>query len=184
MPKKVKMNRPDLALRRTYPGQVTWQVWLKATPVKYTTTVTTGIIATVNAVTSAAVTSFSTRFGSTFNEYRIVRCRWKIRFFSSTNPGVVQFWVDEQSSSVPTLVEARERYTRTLSASSVESRSEIAWTCSDPADLAYQAIAATSIPATLKFYTDNAVFGSSVVATDYFEVSPEFEFQFRGLVGV
>lgn len=174
----------ELSLIRTYPKQVVWQTWLPALPVKATTTVATGGISGLYQISPAAIQSFATRFGSTFVEYRIIRARFRIRFFSSTNPGVVQFFMDEKVGAVPTLAEAQERYTLSLSASSTDTEPVLKWVSADPLDLQYQPIGTTTPLAYFKYFTNNANFGSSIVALDYFEISPEFEFQFRGLQGV
>jgi len=181
---KQKERELELTLIRTYPRQAVWEVWLPGSPVKLTTTVTTGLIAQSLPVSSASVAGFATRFGSTFVEYRIVRAHWRVRFFSSTNPGVIQFWIDEKSNAAPTLAEAQERYTLTCSAASIDTQPMLKWICSDPLDLQYLAISATANVSSFKSFTNNAQFGSSIVATDYVEIEPEFQFQFRGLLGV
>lgn len=196
-PRKVANRRPnfaknkvskekilELSLVKTYPNQVVWETWLPGTPVKRTTTVTTGLIASGIAISSASIASFAARFGSTFVEYRMIRAKFKIRFFSSTNPGVVQFWLDEKSASTPTLAEAQERAVLSCSASSVDVMSELDWTSGDTLDLQYLAIGTATTLCTFKEYTNNANFGSSTVATDYYEVVPSFQLQFRGLQGV
>jgi hypothetical protein len=152
--------------------------------VKETTTVTTGLIASTYGVNSGNVTSFATRFGSTFVEFRIVQAEACLRLFSSTNPGVIQCWYDEKSASAPTLVEAQERFISSVNASAVDTRPKWLWTAADPLDLQYAAINGGNTPVTFKFYTNNANFGSSIVATDYFEVEVRMRFQFRGLLGV
>ena len=174
----------ELALIKSYPNQVVWETWLPGTPVKRTTTVTTGVIATGIAVSSASIQAFATRFGSTFVEYRIIRAKFRIRLFSSTNPGLLQFWLDEKSAGTPTLVEAQERAVLSCSAAAIDTMSELDWTSSDTLDLQYLAIATASTLCTFKEYTNNANFGSSIVATDYYEVIPAFQLQFRGLQGV
>lgn len=181
--KKTEKNL-EISLIRTYPHQVAWQVWLPGSPTKFTTTVTSGLIASGIAITSNSITSFATRFGSTFVEHRIIRAIFRIRFFSSTNPGVIQFWIDEKSTSTPTLAEAQERAVLIESASGTSRQPVIKWVCADPLDLQYSAIGTPVTLATFKCYTNNANFGSSAVATDYFEVEPVFELQFRGLAGV
>jgi hypothetical protein len=182
----IKKREKDLevSLIRSYPKQVVWQTWLPALPVKIRTTVTTGLIASTYFVQSGTIQSFATRFGSTFVEYRIIRARFRIRFFSSTNPGIVQFWIDEKVFASATLAEAQERATHSLSASATDLQTVVKWVSADPLDLQYLPIATATTLASLKFYSDNANFGSSIVATDYFEIVPEFEIQFRGLQGV
>jgi hypothetical protein len=157
---------------------------LPALPAKGTTTVTTGLITFSYPISISEIYSFATRFGSTFVEYRIVRARFRIRMFSSTNPGVLQLWFDEQSSGTPTLAEAYERYIDVLSASAVDTQPLLRWVCADPLDLEYRPIGTSYTPCTFKMYTNNSTFGSSAVAADYFEVEPEFQVQFRGLQGV
>jgi len=174
----------EIQLIRTYPRQVVWDVWLPGLPVKETTTVTTGVIASTYRVYSSTIASFATRFGSTFVEYRIVKAVATLRLFSSTNPGVIQCWFDEQSNATPTSAEAKERYISSVSASAIDTRPKWTWTAGDPQDLAYQPIGTVFNPVTFKFYTDNSNFGSSVVATDYFEVEMGLRFQFRGLQGI
>jgi len=179
-----KEKNMELTLIRTYPHQVAWEVWIPATPSKFTTTVTTGFIAGTFNVRASNVGSYVTRFTSTFVEYRIVRAIFKIRLFSSTNPGVLQFWLDEQVTAPPTLAEAQERAVMIISASAVDQKPVLKWVAADPLDLQYIPIATSVTPVTFKVYTNNANFGSSIVATDYLEVEPVFQFQFRGLVGV
>lgn len=179
-----KMKQLELQLIKSYPKQVTFQCWLPGTPTKFTTLVTTGLINGIINVSPQNVTNFVTRFASTFVEYRIVRAKFRIRLFSSTNPGVLQFWMDEKSSNSPTLAEANERATLILNASAVDRAISMKWTCADPSDLMYVSTSSSFNPAAFKVYTNNANFGSSIVATDYLEVEPLFQFQFRGLMGV
>jgi hypothetical protein len=173
----------EITLIRSYPRQIAWDVWLPGIPVKETTTVTTGLINSVYQIVSSNIVSFAVRFGATFVEYRIVQALAKLRLFSSTNPGVIQSWFDEQTTTTPALVEAQERYILSTSAASVDTRPQLMWTCADPLDLQYHAIGTAYTPVSFKFYTNNANFGSSVVATDYFEVEVSMRVQFRGLLG-
>jgi len=180
-----KERELELTLIRTYPRQAVWEVWLPGLPTKVVTTVTTGAIAVSLACSITNIQAFATRFSQTFVEYRIIRAHWRIRFFSSTNPGVIQFWIDEKSAAVPTLVEAQERATLICSAASVDTQPVLSWVNSDPVDLQYLATTAgATVLASFKAFSNNANFGSSVVATDYFEIEPEFQAQFRGLQGV
>ncbi len=168
----------------SYPRQVVTEMWIPGTPSVLTTTVTTGVIAFAQTITNSNVTSFSTRFGSTFLEYRIIKAEFAVRMFSSTNPGLIQAWIDEQSNSTPTLAEAQERAVVSWSAGSVDRTNILRWSSTDIDDLGYIAIASSNAIATFKAYTNNANFGSSAAATAYAEVVPRFCFQFRGLVGV
>jgi len=178
------MKALEVKLIRSYPNQAVWQVWIPGTPTKFTTTVTTGVIAGTSIVNITNISAFATRFSSTFVEYRIIRARFRVRLFSSTNPGVLHFWIDEKTTSAPTLAEATERATLVVSASAIDRQPELSWTAADPVDLAYNGTSTALNSATFKVYSNNANFGSSIVATDYLEIEPMFELQFRGLQGV
>jgi len=176
-----KEKNLELTLIRTYPHQVAWEVWLPATPTKLTTTVGTGVISSIYPINIGQILNFATRFGGTFVEYRIIRAMFQIRLFNSTNPGVIQFWLDEKNNAAPTVTEATERAILSLSASATDTRPTMKWTNADPLDLQYSPIATVVNVAFFKTYTNNALFGSSAVATDYVEFIPVFQFQFRGL---
>lgn len=183
-PNSLPMRNLQLELIPSYPKQVVFEAWLPATPVKFSTTVTTGSIAGTSAVSINNISAFATRFASTFVEYRIIKANFRVRLFSSINPGVLQMWIDELSTTAPTLNEARERATLIVSASSNNRIPAQKWVNADFNDLQYRATSTSFTAATFKIYTDNAIFGSSIVATDYLEVEPEFLVQFRGLQGV
>jgi len=178
-----KEKNLELQLIKSYPNQICWQVKLPATPIKLTTTVTTGLIANALNVNILGINNFASRFGATFVEYRIIKANFAVKFFSSTNPGIIQFWMDEKVTSAPTSTEALERYVLSSPAAAVDRPRALEWICSDPLDLQYQPIGTTYTPATFKSFTNNTNFGSSIVATDYCEILPHFLFQFRGLQG-
>jgi hypothetical protein len=173
-----------ISLVPSYPKQVVWQSWLPAAPRKLTTTVTTGLIADAYTVSFGIPTNFATRFGSTWVEARVVRAKFAVRMFSSTNSGVLRFWYDEKLASAPTLVEAQERAMLSVNASDITVRSAPEWTCTDITDLGYLSVSAPATKVTFKSYTDNANFGSSIIALDYCEICPEVLVQFRGLQGI
>jgi len=173
-----------LKLVPSYPRQVIWQSWLPAAPRKLTTTVTTGVIADAYQVSFSIPTSFATRFGSTFVEARVTHAKFAIRMFSSTNPGVIRFFFDEKTTAIPTLVEAQERAILTINCSDVDRSRSLQWVCTDITDAGYLGIGSANTKVTFKSYTDNANFGSSIVATDYCELLPQVLVQFRGLLGV
>jgi hypothetical protein len=177
--KGVKINRLP-ALIPAFPGQVTKSFKLEATPLTIVTTVTTGVIAQVFAVKASNIANFATRFAPLFEEYRIVRARFTVRCFSSTNPGLLIHWIDEKQTAAPTSAEALQKSMKSFSASS-PSPHVITWTANDPLDLQYIDTGTTATElATYKIYTDNALFGSSIVVTAYATVVPEFWVQFRG----
>jgi hypothetical protein len=182
----VKKNEKKLEIQLvpSFARQVCWDTWLPGLPVKATTTVTTGVIAASYVINKSNLQGFATRFASTFDEYRIVQARFLFRMFSSVNPGTIMIFIDENSTGVPVLAEAQERFIINPSASDVGRTHQLSWTAADPQDLLYNPLATGFTPATMKVYTDNANFGSSIVATDYFEMNAFFRIQFRGLAAV
>jgi hypothetical protein len=172
-----------LTLIRAYPGQIVWESWIPGAPVKLTTVVATGVISLSLAVSPANIDGFAARFSNTFQEYRIVRAKVTIRMFSSTNPGIIQFWWDENDVAAPSVTDAVQRFTQSVNASATSMNEVMQWSASDPKDLQYvQTTGTFPVPVSFKAYTNNANFASSIVASDYFEVIPEFQFQFRGLI--
>lgn len=168
------------ALLPAYPGQVVKQFKVEASPLLLTTTVTTGVIAQVYAVKANNIANFATRFGVLFEEYRIVKARFTVKCFASTNTGLFVNWVDEKQTGNPTSTEALQKSLKAFACSS-PSPHVLTWTANDPLDLQYIDIATiTTELATFKIYTDATFFGSSIIATPYAQVFPEFWVQFRG----
>jgi hypothetical protein len=186
MPKRGSKNQNKSTTRlppllQAYNGQLVKQFKVEATPLTVLTTVTTGVIAQVFAVKASNVANFATRFGALFEEYRIVKAKFTFKCFSSTNPGLFIHWVDEKQTANPTSAEALQKSVKSFPASS-PSPHVLTWIANDPLDLQYVDIGTTSTElCTYKVYTDNTLFGSSIVATAYGTVFPEFWIQFRGL---
>lgn len=163
-----------------YNGQVVKMFKLEATPQTVSTTVTTGVIAQVFAVKASNIANFATRFGALFEEYRIVKAKFSVKCFSSTNPGLLVHWVDEKQTANPTSAEALQKTVKSFSASS-PSPHVLTWVSNDPLDLQFIDIGTlTTELCTYKLYTDTAFFGSSIVATAYATIFVEFWVQFRG----
>jgi hypothetical protein len=159
-------------------------VKLQAGSIPYTTATTTGIIAATYQIKASNINGFTTRFGSTFVEFRIIRASMKVNLSSSTNTGSIAMWFDEKSTSAPTSTEANERATVVCPAGCGRPQT-MKWVVRDPVDMDYQPIGTLTLAlATWKIYTDAAIFGSTGVATVYATVTPTFEVQFRGLQGV
>lgn len=167
------------ALLPAYPGQVTKAFVLEGIPVLLTTTVTTGVVAAIAGTSSAQIQNFATRFGPLFEEYRVVRVKFSTRCFSSTNPGLFVHWIDEKQVANPTSAEALQKSKASFNCSSPSPHTLI-WTANDPLDLQYNDIGTAVNLATYKIYTDNANFGSSVVATAYGQITLTMHVQFRG----
>jgi len=132
-------------------------------------------------IDKTAINAFATRFGATWSEYRITEVIMKIRMMSSINPGLVQFWFDEQSITAPTATEAVQRAALSMSASDIAPRS-IVWRPTDINDLTYVPIGTTQTVCSYKTYTDNANFGSANTVVNYLVLAPLFRVQFRGIV--
>lgn len=131
---------------------------------------------------TGAITNWADRFQDVFEEYRVILATLKINCFSSTNPGVINAWVDETASTAPTATAAVERTVLKFSAASVEKSHVLSWKPVSLPDMAYTPVATALNPAWFKIYTDNTSFGSSVTATQYFTYLATFTVQFRGFV--
>jgi len=174
--------RRELSDSPAYQGQVSWRVRLPGAAVKLTTTVTTGVIANALQLTSADIVGFATRFGSTFDEYRTVGADVELIPLAAST-GEMNFWFDEKSTAAPTSNEAQERTSVHCAINSAASGSHrtMRWRARDLLDLQYSPIGTLSQPVTFKSYTDNALFGATIVATDVYIVKVLFLIEFRGL---
>lgn len=181
-PKKRQNMDPGLLMRPAFKGQTCVALKVEASPIVFTTTVTTGVISAKIDVQSSAIANFATKFGSLFEEYRIVKAVFATKLFNSTSPGLITSWVDEKNASSPTLAEAiaKSSNQNSFNASSINRTRTLTWTPHDPLDLQYIAIGANTVVSTFKAYTDNINFGSSAVALPYFAVYTTYTIQFRG----
>jgi hypothetical protein len=144
----------------------------------------TGSIAVALAVNANAVANFATRFGDLFEEYRIVKVEYRMKFFDSTAKGLLVSWVDEKNIGAPTLAESRTKSTGELTTnlSRVNRDLMLKWTPHDTVDLQYLDTLASPISiAALKLYSDSANYGTLASALPLFEVYQTYTMQFRGL---
>jgi hypothetical protein len=166
-----------------YAGQQKSVFRLPGTPTLLTTTVTSGLIANSTNISTGNISGFSTRFGSTFDEYRILGCDVIMRpVAASTGISVVMF--DEKSSAVPTSSDAANRVGRRLinsNASSDGGSVVMKWRARDLVDLQYTAIGTGVTPCYVKVYTDAATWGAPVVATALWIIEPMLIIEFRGI---
>lgn len=167
---------------RSYTGQATWKFKVPGLATKLTSTVTTGVISNSYGISIANVLGFATRFGATFDEYRILRSEVQIRPISSLT-GVTVFFFDEKSATAPTANESTERVGMRVPNSNASDSSVLSmiWTARDLLDLEYTAIGTTVTPVYFKTYTDNNGWGTTTVASDLWIVEPLITFEFRGL---
>jgi hypothetical protein len=187
--RKIKRNRsknhdPVLDMRPAFKGQVCQSMKVECTPLLFSSAITTGLINPVFTVSTASVSNFATRFGSLYEEYRIVKAKFSVRLFSSINPGLLIMWVDEKSASAPTLAESRTKSNARdiVNGSATNRTPTLTWTPHDPVDQQYTAISTNTVFASFKIYSDNTNYGSYNVVTSYGEIFAEFTFQFRGLI--
>lgn len=183
--KKFRNRKPRnrvgvLSLQPSYDGQVCVQMKIPSFTASLSTTVGTGAIANVTTIGSAIVTNWATRFQSLYEEFRIISCTAKVDCFSSNNPGQIRCYWDEKSATAPTAATASTRGQFVFSASDVTKRHSSTWMARDLLDLQYSPVATNPAPVYFKLYTDNASYGSSIVATGYVSVSFMMVVQFRG----
>jgi hypothetical protein len=156
------------------------QVWIPGTPEVLSTTVTTGQIAEATTLSNALIPNLTTRWQA-WLDHRIVKFRIKLTNFSSTNPGLMSHWFDEESSATPTAVLAINAKAKRFGASVIGTHT-IEFVVQDPTQLNYSALGVVTNYGYYKLYTNNADFGSSIVATQYCLKETEMLVQFRGFV--
>ncbi len=192
-PRRTKKKGGQPSIPRTlsdgpaYSGQYKARMTLPGIPFLLSTTVTTGVIASVTNLQvyengGFGVQGFTTRFGSTFDEYRILGANVKVRPVSaSTGVSVMSF--DEKSSSAPTANSAMERVGLRLPNTNANNKSCVVmrWRARDLLDLQYTAIGTLVTPCYFKVYTDLATWGAPAAVTPLWLVEPEFLVEFRGL---
>jgi hypothetical protein len=187
---QVKKNRlnvpkgdPNLRLRKAFPGQPTYQAVVSSDFQKLSTTVTTGLIASVVTINNALITNFAARFPG-FEEFRIIRAVMKVTCFSSSNPGRIILFVDDDDNTVPTLQIARNRKYVMFGASDVGKTHQLTYTPHDLQNLNYAQVGTAGVDiGYFKFFTNNTNLGSSIVATDYLDYTVDLTIQFRGFQG-
>jgi hypothetical protein len=171
---------------RSFPLQPLAEHWVPQATAVLSTTVATGVITlafgAADCVTNT--TQWAARFGNTYEEYRVVKCVTMLRFFSVINPGVVCAYYEERSATVPSAASALEKASHRLAASSSDYARSLVWTPTDLTDLNFKSTGTASSPVYIKIYTDNANFGSSIVATPYLLLEVKALVQFRGYATV
>jgi len=179
--KNKKQGNRKLASPKAFsPGVVAITMNIETFVAKYTTTVTTGVIATNNSIQAAMIDSFAARFVG-FDQYRIRSVRFQMDCCASTNPGVINVWVEPSGAGVPNATNAKDNYTCTFSAGDNSKHHILTYNPRDPATQVWTAVATTTSPiGYLKVYTNNADFAASTVATDYLVVMATLVIEFRG----
>jgi hypothetical protein len=165
-----------------FAGQQCFKVRLPGTSGLLPTTVTSGVCQYALPLSTAQITGFATRFGSTFDEYRILSVTMKVRAVSIAT-GISCTWFDEKSNASPTVNECYERTHLTVPNNNADPKSQfpMSWRAKDLLDLQYSPIATVSTPAYWKIYSDAANFGAPVAVTPLWYVESDFLIEFRGL---
>jgi hypothetical protein len=156
---------------------------ITAEPALLSTTVTTGLIAFAYQIAPGNVENWATRFGGTFDEYRIVSVTVRVRPVSAAS-GVSAMWFDEKVVATPTLTEAQSRNLSLYSNTNAAARSFVTlrWQARDLLDLQYTPTGTTTVaPVTFKIYSDSANYGGPIAATAVWLIEPEFTIDFRGI---
>lgn len=172
----------SLTSKPTYRGDKSWFFDLPGLPLIYSTTVTTGLIAqTYDFNPQASLVGWSSRFGSTFDEYRVVRCSVECIPIGINN-GVTALFMSETNLGTPTIFEAEERRAQYLK-NNLQFRNNkfLYWRAQDTSDETWFAIGNSHAFATVSIYTDNANLGSPVAVVPLVMIRPLYRVQFRGL---
>lgn len=165
-----------------YSGQQRVVLQLEGGASLVSTTITTGVIASAYPISSNAITGFATRFGSTFDEYRILKARFRITPVSPST-GVSKMWFDEKSSAAPTVNESNERTALALPNTNANSKSKqsMIWVARDLLDLEYLPIGTVSVVAYHKIYTDTGNWAAPTAVTPLWIIEPIITVEFRGI---
>jgi len=171
--------------RAAFSGQPICILDVPITPVRLTTTITTGVATGTFQVMANQTSAFAARFGTVFNEYRIRHAVWKVSPIGpSTTSGIGLCFLDEQNTGVtPTLLDTQNNPTKQVSLSNAEKPITLRWTARDLGDLDFITISTVNqATAAMKFYTDNAVYGSPTAVTPIVVISGHFVIEFRGYI--
>lgn len=187
MPKN-KPSKRSTAVSRVYESTMPFsngvpmtRVKVPAGVLKYTTTVTTGVIASSTPIQAAQVPSFGSRFVA-FDEYRIVKARFTFYPCSSSNPGTLNTWVEPKSGTTPTSSAAQNNKVLAFPIGGNSRTYTLTYRPTDFDLEGWQDLATTTfVYGYLNVYTNNADFASNTVATDAVTVRAEYDIEFRGL---
>lgn len=145
----------------------------------------TGDITSSVAVDTTAILNFGLRFGSTFEEYRVLGVDIKIRPVALT-AGLTSMWFDEKSGAIPTSAEAFEKTHDLVPNTNASSNTfrVMRWRARDLLDLQYLPIGTVFTPVWFKLLTSTAGYGTPAVAAPVWFFELDFHVEFRGLKAV
>lgn len=172
----------SLVLRKEFPEQTALQFKVKGVPILLATLVTSGIASQNLSLSSARILSFAARFLA-FTEFRIVKAIMKIRFFSSSEPGLLLYWCTEDDAAAPNATAAIDAPTKQVNMSDITKSHSIVYVPKDPAQQTWTLVSSGApVIGYFKCYSDNTNFGSKITAGNVATISFDFEVQFRGLI--
>lgn len=156
--------------------------WIPAISAKILTTVTTGVYAFAYPMDpTQVISSWSARFPTLYEEYRVIAVKATVRPFSVTNPGVALLYWDEKTPfTTPSALSSRQRFAKQIALASANRPAVMTWRARDLVDLQYTPCATGVTPVALCIYTDTANYGAPIVATDVGVIEFEFLIEFRG----
>jgi hypothetical protein len=161
------------------PGSPITQHVVQGDVTKFTTTVTTGVIAQSLAIDAGDITSFS-RF-ALYDEFRIIKVVFKAYPCSASTPGSACIWVETKDSSTPTNSKSQ---TNSVVQFSLGGNNRVIKLSYKPSDFAYNVWTTTAttsfVIGYLNVYTDNATYAAPTTVTDAFVLRAEYTVQFRG----
>lgn len=166
-----------------YAGQQHARLSIEGVPQLLSTTTGTGVIADTYIVEAQDILAFATRFGNTFDEYRILGVNIKVTC-TAVSTGVTKFWFDEKSNATPTANEAEERtvYAMPNNSSNSKSCKTFTWRARDLLDLQFSPITSLTVnPVTFKIYTSNSAYGAPTSVTPLWLVESVLLLEFRGI---
>jgi hypothetical protein len=182
---KQRPNKNDnaLLLRPEFKGQPAISLKVKGFPSILTTSVTSGQInSNIPVQATTLINSFTTRFQA-FTEYRIVKCTAKLKNFSCSNPGLCNFWFTEDDTSTPTAAKALQAEAKQVNFADIVGNHKMTYVPHDPAQQTWTLVASGApIVGYFKVFTDNANFGSTIIATTVGIIAYDLVVQFRGLI--
>lgn len=143
-----------------------------------TTTVTTGVIASVSPIRSADIPTFSTRFAG-YKEWRIVKTVVKFKNFSSANAGLLVLWFDNQTYT-PTLATSVDTRGLRFNMSDITKNHVLTYVPHDVDEQAWTAMGTDFTSGYIMFYTNNADYGAPVAITQIGLAEIVHTVQFRG----
>jgi hypothetical protein len=184
IPRSVMNREQSFSDGNSYSGIQRTVLRLPASPILYTTTVTTGVISSSYNIVGSQIGDFTTRFASTFDEYRILGVDFMIRPVTPGASGITVFALDEQVPGALTLQSSQERVGKRLPNGSVSARPvSMRFRTTSISELNYVSTGSYTYIGQLGIYTDATNYGSPVTVTPLWLVEPTFIVEFRGIIG-